>query len=294
MNALLKRSYSTLPEAATAARTASTPRAVRLRRARKTPTVDSESDALPSGLTPTEFSRYQRALAKGEILQPDGTEPTEGEWLAKLNSRRSRLRGTREIVTPSGAKETQVVGEKVYLPNIIFRLVPNFPPPGKPYNPYEATFRIPQSVTKMDVRSYLAAVYGVQTTYIRTDNYIAPVRRAWNGAWVRSGRSYRTYKRAVVGLVEPFYYPMMAEDMSKADREAREGSLDELYFGRARKDMLKVQLLQMTRKHSRGWVWRGDLTTRRGTILKKIAEQRALREQFIQVTRERMQETREH
>jgi large subunit ribosomal protein L23 len=292
MNALLKRSYSTLPEAATAARTASTPRAVRLRRTRKTPTVDSETDALPSGLTPSEFSRYQRALAKGELLRSDGTEPTEGEWLAKLNSRRSRLRGTREVVTLSGAKETQVVGEKVYLPNIMFRLVPNFTQPGKPYNPYEATFRIPQSVTKTDVRSYLAAVYGVQTTYIRTDNYIAPLRRAWNRAWVRSGRSYRTYKRAVVGLVEPFYYPMMLEDMSKADREAREASLDEMHFGQTRKDMLKAQLLRMTQKNSPGWVWRGDLTTRRGTILKKIAEQRALREQLIQVTKERMQETR--
>ena len=293
MNALLKRSYSTLPEAATAARTASTPLAVRLRRTRKSPTIDSETDALPSGLTPSEFSRYQRALAKGELLRPDGTEPTEGEWLGKLNSRRSRLRGTREVVTPTGAKETQVVGEKVYLPNIIFRLVPNFTPPGKPYNPYETTFRIPQSVTKTDVRSYLAAMYGVQTTYIRTDNYIAPLHRAWNRAWVRSGRSYRTYKRAVVGLVEPFYYPMMTEDMTKADREAREKSLDEMYFGRVRRDMLKAQLLQMTRKHSPRWVWRGDLTTRRGTILKKIAEQRALREQFIRVTKERMQETRE-
>jgi large subunit ribosomal protein L23 len=96
--------------------------------------------------------------------------------------RRSRLRGTREVVMPSGAKETQVVGEKVYLPNIIFRLVPNFTPPGKAYNPYEATFRIPQSVTKTDVRAYLAAMYGVQMTYIRTDNYSAPVRHAWNGA----------------------------------------------------------------------------------------------------------------
>jgi large subunit ribosomal protein L23 len=141
---------------------------------------------------------------------------------------------------------------------------------------------------------YFAAVYGVQTTYIRTDNYVAPVRRAWNGVWVRSGKSYRTYKRAVVGLVEPFYYPMMLEDMSTADREARKKSLDEMYFGRARKDMLKAQLLQMTRKSSPGWVWRGDLTTRRGTILKKIAEQRALREQFTQVTKERMQQTREH
>jgi len=62
---------------------------------------------------------------------------------------------------PSGAKETQVVGEKVYLSNIIFRLVPNFTPPGKAYNPYEAMFRISQLVTKTDVRAYLAAMYGV-------------------------------------------------------------------------------------------------------------------------------------
>ncbi len=46
-----------------------------------------------------------------------------------------------------------MVGEKVYLPNIIFRLVPNFTPLGKPYNSHEATFRIPQSVTKTDVRA---------------------------------------------------------------------------------------------------------------------------------------------
>lgn len=287
--ALLKRAYSTLDAAAAAARTASTPRAVRLRR----PNIASgESDALPSGLTPTEFTRYQRALAKGELLLPDGTEPTEGEWLAKLNSRRSRLRGTREVVTPSGATETQVVGEKVYLPNIIFRLVPNFTPPGKPYNPYEATFRIPQSVTKTDVRAYLAAMYGVQTTYIRTDNYVAPLRRAWNTSWVR-GKSYRTYKRAVVGLVEPFYYPMMLEDMSNEERQAREEFLQQEYHIKFREDMVKSQLLRLTKKNSPGWAWRGDFTTRRGTILKKIAEQRALREEFIQVTKERIQEARE-
>ncbi|KAH9175035.1 mitochondrial ribosomal protein L23 [Lactarius sanguifluus] len=287
MNALLKRSYST--DAAAAARTASTPRAVRLRR----PNIPSgESDALPSGLTPTEFTRYQRALAKGELLRPDGTEPTEGEWLAKLNSRRSRLRGTREVVTPSGATETQVVGEKVYLPNIIFRLVPNFTPPEKPYNPYEATFRIPQSVTKTDVRAYLAAMYGVQTTYIRTDNYVAPLRRAWNTSWVR-GKSYRTYKRAVVGLAEPFYYPMMLEDMSNDSRQAREEFLEQEYHVKFREDMVKSQLLRLTKKSSPGWAWRGDFTTRQGTILKKIAEQRALREEFIQVTKERIQEARE-
>lgn len=288
MNALLKRCYSTLDTAAAVARTASTPRAVRLRR----PNIASgESDALPSGLTPTEFTRYQRALAKGELLRPDGTEPTESEWLAKLNSRRSRLRGTREVVTPSGATETQVVGEKVYLPNIIFRLVPNFTPPGKPYNPYEATFRIPQSVTKTDVRAYLAAVYGVQTTYIRTDNYVAPLRRSWNRALV-SGKSYSTYKRAVVGLVEPFYYPKMLEDMSKEERKAREEFVEQEYHADYMKDMAKYSLLRHTKKNSHAWNWRGDLTTRRGTIVKKIAKQRALREEFIQVTKERIQDAR--
>ena len=71
--------------------------------------------------------------------------------------------------------------------------------------------------------------------------------------------------------------------------------MDQLYHIRARKDLLEAQLLRFTRKNSPGWVWRRDfkLTTRRGTILKKIAEQRALREQFIQVTKELMQEARE-
>ena len=88
------------------------------------------------------------------------------------------------------------------------------------------------------------------------DNYIAPLRRAWNGTWLRSDGPYRRHKLVVVGLVKPFYYTMMAADMSKAGREAREQPLDKLYFGRARKDMLKAQLLHMTWKNSYRWVWR--------------------------------------
>ena len=115
---------------------------------------------------------------------------------------------------------------------------------GQALKPYEATFRIPQSVTKTDARSCLAAVYGVQATYIRTDNCVAPLPRR---AWAVVGHIIRT---TVVGLVEPLYYLVMAEDISKADREAREQSLNKLqYFGRARKDMLEVQLFRMTRKN---------------------------------------------
>ena len=57
--------------------------------------------------------------------------------------------------------EAEVVGQKIFLPNIIFKLVRNHTPAGQPYNPYEATFRVPPSVTKTDVRAYLLAVYGV-------------------------------------------------------------------------------------------------------------------------------------
>jgi hypothetical protein len=34
----------------------------------------------------------------------------------------------------------------------------------------------------------------------------------------------------------------MPEDMSKAEREACDQSLDEMYFGQVRKNMLKAQL----------------------------------------------------
>ena len=57
-----------------------------------------------------------------------------------------------------------LLGERIYLPNVIFRMVRNHTLPGEPYNPFEATFRIPQSITKTDIRSYLLAVYGVECT----------------------------------------------------------------------------------------------------------------------------------
>ncbi|KAF8500136.1 hypothetical protein F5888DRAFT_1600247, partial [Russula emetica] len=62
------------------------------------------------------------------------------------------------------------------------------------------------SLTKTDVCSYLAAVYGIQMMYIRTDNYIVPMHRTQSGAWVCNGKSYHIYKHGVIGLIEPFYY----------------------------------------------------------------------------------------
>ncbi|KZT52987.1 hypothetical protein CALCODRAFT_423048, partial [Calocera cornea HHB12733] len=99
-----------------------------------------------------------------------------------------------------------IVGQRIYLPNFVIRLVRNSSPPGRPYDPYMATFRVPRSLTKMDIKSYLLAVYGVETTFIRTENFVSQITRSADGG--RKVRmSKRTYKRAFVGLVDPFYYP---------------------------------------------------------------------------------------
>ncbi len=290
----LRRLYATIPDAAAVARTASTPRAVRIRRAKKGLNVEPlQSDATPEGLTPTEFARYQRALAKGELLQKDGSNLTEEQWLERLDARRSRVRGVRTPVTADGEGEPEVVGQKIFLPNIIFKLVRNHTPAGQPYNPYEATFRVPPSVTKTDVRAYLLAVYGVQTTYIRTDNYVSPLRKSRFGRPL-DGVADRTYKRAVVGLVEPFYYPLAEEDMDTEERAERRKFLQErLLVGRREHDM-QAYFLRMTKgSDGKGWKWRTGTTASRGNILRLIAERRAERGQVVAEVKARIREYRE-
>ncbi|EIW59831.1 uncharacterized protein TRAVEDRAFT_148001 [Trametes versicolor FP-101664 SS1] len=295
MFATLRRLYATIPEAAATARTASTPRAVRIRRAQQGIDADvasQEHDATPEGLTPSEFTRYQRALAKGELLRGDGSTLTEAEWLEKLDARRTRIRGVRQV-KKDGQTGSEVVGQKVFLPNIIFKMVRNHTPAGQPYNPYEATFRVPQSVTKTDVRSYLLAVYGVQTTYIRTDNYVSPLRRAPG----RTATTFadRTYKRAVVGLVEPFYYPQAEEDMPKEERDKRQKfTAERLLVGQGERNR-KLYFLRATRAvdgGKKGWKWRTGTTASRGNILRLIAERRAEREEAVENVKARIREDR--
>lgn len=283
---VFRRLYSSIPEAAAVARTASTPKAVRLRRLRKRPVAPGHSDANPEGLTPTEYARFQRDLAKGELVGPDGKYLTEGEWLDRLDARRTRIRGVRAVKSEGGEKELEVVGQKIYLPNVIFRLVRNYTPPGQPYNPYEATFRIPQSVTKTDIRSYLQAVYGVKTTYIRTDNYTTKVDRVGN-------IKRAAYKRAVIGLVDPFYFPKAVEEMNAEDRKQREDWLEESFQIKDRLNTMKLEMLRMTRKQSEGWRWRTAQTAKRSNIVRLIAERRAQREEAIASLKERIRAARE-
>jgi large subunit ribosomal protein L23 len=227
---------------------------------------------------------------------PSGEIPTESEWIAAVNERRTRIRGVRPFF--AGDKQWRVVGQKIYLPNIHFRMVPNNTPPGQAYNPFEATFRIPQSVTKTDIRSYLANIYGVKTTYIRTDNYFSPLYKVpppGKRATARyETRSTRTYKRAVVGLVEPFYFPQAVEDMPEKDRTARLDAIEDNYGIDTSKKLQKLAGLEQTKKSAdKGWHWRGNpLSLRRGTILKLVAERRAEREAQLEGVKQAMLEAR--
>jgi len=263
---------SALPTGALTARTASTPLAVRLRRDKKFgPIKNNTSDATTDGLTPSDYARYQRRLALGLIPEVDGKPLTPAQWNEKQNERRSRLRGVKSV-NKDGQKETQVVGQPVYLPNVVFRLVRNFTTPGEPYNPYEATFRIPHSVTKTDIRSYLLAVYGVKTTYIRTDNYFAPIPNRG-----QSRHTYKSFKRAVVGLVDPFYYPHRLEDMPREQRAQREEWVEKNFQIQENRQLRKLELLRITK----GVVLKTPFATKRSHVLRLIAERRQKREDMV-------------
>lgn len=288
---VIRRLYSTIPDAASAARASSTPLAVRLRRTKKGITIaPGESDANPNGLTPSEVTRFQRLRAKGELTKEDGSTMSETEWLKELNERRSRVRGTRKVALPGGAVESAVVGKKIYLPNVIFRLVRNYTPTGQPYNPYEATFRVQNSVTKTDIRSYLSAVYGVATTYIRTNNYFASITKS-TGQPKRDG----TYKRAVVGLVEPFYYPLAMEDMNAEERKKRQNWLEENFHMSYQRHRQRMAVFRKNRRTpgTKGWRWQEGATAGRGSILRLLAMRRVGRERSIMKAKKEISDARD-
>jgi large subunit ribosomal protein L23 len=280
-----KPPQSTLPAGALVARTASTPLAVRLRRDKKFgPVQAGATDATPDGLTPSDYARYKRRLALGLIPEIDGNAISPAQWIAEQSIRRSRLRGVRLSLNQQGQQETQVIGQPIYLPNIVFRLVRNHTSPGEPYNPYEATFRIPHSVTKTDIRSYLLAIYGVKTTYIRTDNYFAPIP---NRGQKKAG--HKSYKRAVVGLVDPFYYPHRLEDMPEEKRIEREKWVEDNFKIKEKKQSYKLELLRLTK----GTVLKAPYATKRSHILRLISERRQKREELVSQIAEEWKDMRE-
>ncbi|KAF5362133.1 hypothetical protein D9756_002489 [Leucocoprinus leucothites] len=275
------------PEGALVARTLSTPLAVRRRREKKflfAAPPPGETDAR-HGLTPTDKNAYWRRRKAGHLGAGRSAPLSMTKWVEQRNARRSRLRGVRLAANKQGQKETQVIGQPIYLPNITFRLVRNYTPPGEPYNPYEATFRVPHSVTKTDIRSYLLAVYGVKTTYIRTDNYFAPEPNNPRD----EKKSYKSYKRAVVGLVDPFYYPHRVEDMAEKERAEYDEWLETNFQIKQHRIARKVELLRLTKDVS----LKAPYATKRSHILRLVAERKQKREGLVSQIADEWKDMRE-
>ncbi|TXT13161.1 hypothetical protein VHUM_01562 [Vanrija humicola] len=163
----------------------------------------------------------------------------------------------------------------------------NHTPPGEAYDPWVATFRIPPSMTKPDLRSYLLATYGLEVTFIRTDNYLAPLQRFQGGVIKRPTGSKKNYKRAVVGLKEPFHYPDDVDEMragqwggveaGEIQASQREADLEQEYAIEQVKDYRKSLAMKM----HKGWRWRAGTHDNAGNTIREIMRRRQEREAAI-------------
>ena len=104
----------------------------------------------------------------------------------------------------------QRAGQMVFLPNDTVRLVRNTTRTGDQYDHFKATFRVPLHMHKHGLRSYLLAIYGLRTTWIRSMIYRAPIVRNRLGQ-KEYGPTKRTFKKVEVGLLEPFVFPELSE-----------------------------------------------------------------------------------
>lgn len=99
------------------------------------------------------------------------------------------------------------VSQPVYLPN--FKIVLCRNGPAHADDPYTATFRVPMSLTKPDIVSFLTQAYGLSITGIRTLIYRGEVVKMFHpGLSRRKGPGRKPgYKKAIIQMTQPFWYP---------------------------------------------------------------------------------------
>ncbi|GAA5997323.1 mitochondrial 54S ribosomal protein uL23m MRP20 [Rhodotorula paludigena] len=123
-------------------------------------------------------------------------------------------RRVRKATSPTELKADGALGEyehatagelRIFLPSVFMRLVRNT---GEHRDdPYTATFRTSLQLTKPDITNYLKNIYGLHVTSIRTINYLSALKRnPIGGGYGRSGGT-KSYKKVLVTMTEPFWYP---------------------------------------------------------------------------------------
>ncbi|BGP12492.1 hypothetical protein JCM10213_005474 [Rhodosporidiobolus nylandii] len=148
---------------------------------------------------------------------PSETAPADGA--PRYSKHSSRLTGrtarkARKATSPSELNPSGTAGErlqatagqvKVFLPHVFMRLVRNT---GEHKDdPYTATFRTHLELTKPDITNYLKNVYGLHVTSIRTINYLSKLKRNPIGGGMSRSGGTKNYKKVIVTMTEPFWYP---------------------------------------------------------------------------------------
>lgn len=159
------------------------------------------------------------------VIIPSPTKAKRSIKAPRFSKNSSRVTGRsvrkpRKALSPTelkldgqnGEYEPATQGEiKVFLPSVFMRLVRNS---GEHRDdPYVATFRTSLQLTKPDISNYLKNIYGLNITSIRTINYLSKLKRnPIGGGYSRSGGT-KNYKKVVVTMTEPFWFP---EERSRA------------------------------------------------------------------------------
>lgn len=164
------------------------------------------------------------------------SRPAAPRYAADSSRTKGRTpRRVRKATSPTVLKADGALGEyeqatqghvRVYLPSVFVRLVRNS---GEHKDdPYTATFRTSLQLAKPDITNYLKNVYGLHVTSVRTINYLSPLKRSpLGGGYSRSGGT-KSYKKVIVTMTEPFWYP----------QERTRGWLNE-HFERDRMDEMR-------------------------------------------------------
>jgi large subunit ribosomal protein L23 len=116
---------------------------------------------------------------------------------------------------PRWFSQPQKIGEMIFLPNVVVRLVRNNTQRSGQYDAFKATFRVPLSMHKHSLRSYLLAIYGLRTTWCRSSIYRAANNRNRVTRQKVVGSARRTFKKVEVGLLEPFRFPEITEQFQR-------------------------------------------------------------------------------
>ncbi|GAA5876150.1 hypothetical protein JCM16303_007038 [Sporobolomyces ruberrimus] len=219
MQSILRRTASL--SLSSLARPASTPV-----RTLATHVVDAPFDPPTSYSRPSSSSNPAIPLPNNpRVIVPSPTKGKSGVKAARFSKHSSRVTGRsvrkpRKATSPTELKAGGQLGEyepatqgeiKVFLPSVFIRLVRNN---GEHRDdPYTATFRTSLQLTKPDVSNYLKNVYGLHITSIRTINYLSKLKRnPIGGGYSRAGGT-KNYKKVVVTMTEPFWFP---EERSRA------------------------------------------------------------------------------